>query len=532
MIEMKRLALGLVVIAGCGQRASVTLFPDALSRSDSGSAGDSGFTGAEDAAEQADANSGADAGIAVCQQACTAPRGGVAICRAGTCDFECTPPAVRLGKYCRVPGARTWRFVPGSGTPIGPRGHHTVALDPVTNQMVVFGGQGINNYSSDLWVLQNANGLGATPPTWVPRPASGGPNGRVRSAAFFEGGLLALFGGDEGWGGGPRGDGIQDDLWLVELASSTTAWHRRAAGTPNPGPRSWTGHAAIGGGLLIFGGNWIYPSQEAWYLANPLERGPGQWAQVNAFDGPPSGVGSGGAIDDLGRFLYRDGNRLWRLENPTGGGTPRWVRVSTSSGAPARFGESIVVDPASGRALVFGGAGSNLETTSDLWLFEPASAEWSLRTPPGQAPTARYGHSAVYDAEADRMIVFGGFESGTVPIAELWILDHAFGVDREPSPDLDAGIGDGGVAPDAGDSDAGLAPASFSCGFGTMTSTCSSPPEYCFGYSYPGHDEWGCQQLPPGCVACDCLPSDHPGEHCNCTQDPQTGAITRHCISA
>jgi hypothetical protein len=57
------------------------------------------------------------------------------------------------------------------------------------------------------------------------------------------------------------------------------------------------------------------------------------------------------------------------------------------------------------------------ETLNDVWALSFADTSWSLIRPRGTPPSARSGHSAVYDPWGDRMIVFGGSNSN-----ELWEL--------------------------------------------------------------------------------------------------------------
>jgi hypothetical protein len=88
-----------------------------------------------------------------------------------------------------------------------------------------------------------------------------------------------------------------------------------------------------------------------------------------------------------------------------------------AAGPEARgfHGSSTVYNPQSNRLILFGGRASNLLNLNDVWVLTNANGiggqpTWTNYIPNGAqgSPAARSGHSAVYDATTDRMIVFGG----------------------------------------------------------------------------------------------------------------------------
>jgi hypothetical protein len=100
----------------------------------------------------------------------------------------------------------------------------------------------------------------------------------------------------------------------------------------------------------------------------------------------------------------------------------------TTGGPSSRASHSAVYDNNAQRMIIFGGAGPGL--VGDLWqlsLPDPMSTSpvWSPLTASGTPPTPRAGHSAVFDSPNNRMIVFGGQQAGSGPSAylnDLWIL--------------------------------------------------------------------------------------------------------------
>lgn len=60
-------------------------------------------------------------------------------------------------------GTATWNQLSPSGSSPEPRWGHTAIYDPANNRLIVFGGANASQTFSDVWALNNANGLGGTP---------------------------------------------------------------------------------------------------------------------------------------------------------------------------------------------------------------------------------------------------------------------------------------------------------------------------------------------------------------------------------
>jgi len=72
-------------------------------------------------------------------------------------------------------GTPQWTQLSPANMPPEPRGSHSMAYDPVTNRLTVFGGYSDTTGSlNDVWVLTNANGSGATP-EWIQITPNGNP---------------------------------------------------------------------------------------------------------------------------------------------------------------------------------------------------------------------------------------------------------------------------------------------------------------------------------------------------------------------
>ena len=83
-----------------------------------------------------------------------------------------------------------------------------------------------------------------------------------------------------------------------------------------------------------------------------------------------------------------------------------WSQLSPSTSPPARFASSMVYDPALGKIVLFGGVNDGATADyADTWTFDGTNwAPVTIASP----PASRYGHQIAYDAEASRVILFGG----------------------------------------------------------------------------------------------------------------------------
>lgn len=146
--------------------------------------------------------------------------------------------------------------------------------------------------------------------------------------------------------------------------------------------------------------------------------------QLVAFGGVQNGTA--GALNDVWseQQIVADG----QLSNPT----MNWVQVSPTGTAPsARFGHSAVYDSTSNRMIVFGGGSSPTSCLSDSWLLEDANSTqgtpaW-VSLAPTSTPPARMNHVAAYNASQNVMIVFGGNNCAGGYLSDVWVLSNANG---------------------------------------------------------------------------------------------------------
>ncbi len=108
-----------------------------------------------------------------------------------------------------------------------------------------------------------------------------------------------------------------------------------------------------------------------------------------------------------------------------------WSLVGPQAGAQ-RFTPAVIVDPPRQRLLSFGGADSAV--TAATWAFSFATGSWAPLATAGTPPPARRLHGAVYDSNADRMLVFGGLGGGGL-LDDVWQLPvHSSAPNARPGP--------------------------------------------------------------------------------------------------
>jgi hypothetical protein len=161
--------------------------------------------------------------------------------------------------------------------------------------------------------------------------------------------------------------------------------------------------------------------------------------------GPSIRTGSSAVLDPTsGRMIVFAGqankpggpnlNEVWWLLNPDGPGLG-WIRAQTKGTKPApRVESSAVYDAVNDRMIIFGGAlGHASPCSNDVWVLNHASGvtgapTWIQLSPSGGPPAARLGFSAVYDPGTNTMIIYGGNDCFSTNYSDVWILSNANGL--------------------------------------------------------------------------------------------------------
>ena len=102
-----------------------------------------------------------------------------------------------------------------------------------------------------------------------------------------------------------------------------------------------------------------------------------------------------------------------------------WVQMNPVSSPSARAAHDMAYDAQSDRVILFGGLTEFVEVLGETWAYDFDTNTWTVMNPTTE-PSARSSHAMAYDAGADRVILFGGVQNvgGTfVEVNDTWAYD-------------------------------------------------------------------------------------------------------------
>ena len=337
---------------------------------------------------------------------------------------------------------------------------HSAVYDPATKVMTVFGGidWGAETTTTNAALLYTPGTPAGTWTTLIANGAAGAPSARAGHSAVYDssnnrmivfGGLCSL---------SQSCTTLFNDVWVLSNANGqggAPAWTQLSpSGTP-PDPR-WSQTAvydAKHNRMIVYGGtsaSTVYTDVFVLSHANGLGGTP-VWKQLAPGGTPPLGAWLASAVYDPGSNTMTvfggenssgtaDTNGVWTLSNANGlGGTPQWTNIvaDSAAGSPAqRSGHSAVYDAAHDRMIIFGGlafSGPRSESGfNDVWVLTYANGvggtpAWTQLKPTGLAPGTRCEHTAVYDAASNQMMIFAGINQDPVYYV-VWVLSSANGL--------------------------------------------------------------------------------------------------------
>ncbi|MDD5491420.1 MAG: kelch repeat-containing protein [bacterium] len=161
----------------------------------------------------------------------------------------------------------------------------------------------------------------------------------------------------------------------------------------------------------------------------PLWLWAGTWEKIEVADAPSiSGHtcvyhDADGSMYVLGDAALLDGN-IYRINLDSADKT---TIIVTSSDTVKRFGHSAVLDTIADRILVFGGnTGTHYNdlVTNTVYSFDIAANTWAVFPTTGtDVPVARSAQAAIFDPQFNRMIVYGGRDVDQTVLNDTYILD-------------------------------------------------------------------------------------------------------------
>ena len=118
-------------------------------------------------------------------------------------------------------------------------------------------------------------------------------------------------------------------------------------------------------------------------------------------------------------FDFKGETWSYHLEDNT------WQNMKPSGSPPARFGQAMAYDAESDRVIMFGGmfhTATNDKFYADIWAYDYNTNAWT-EMHPADSPTARAYAAVAYDSKSDRVVIFGGRLMDPLSDNAMWAYD-------------------------------------------------------------------------------------------------------------
>ena len=307
------------------------------------------------------------------------------------------------------------RLLPG-GTAPSARYGHAAAYDPARDQMVISAGNW-GDCSTDAYTLSLAPGG-----SWARLPDMILHNDeRVNHGSIYDpvAQRVLVFGGEC--------LAMNNDVQSVYLLSGPF-WYRSAPAGTRPSPREGMSVVfdPVRRRMLVIGGYDGTYLGDVWDLT--MSDHDGGWGKLVVAGTPMPNREGHTAVYDPGRdrivvFGGNAGDALNDVWSLSLGETPTWTRITAAGTPPTpRWRHVAIYDPDHDRVVVFGGSGTS--RFNDVWALSlGGTPTWEQLYSSTPGPSARYSHSAIWDAQRHTMVVFGG-EVGPAAFAnDVWTLE-------------------------------------------------------------------------------------------------------------
>ena len=306
-----------------------------------------------------------------------------------------------------------------------------MVYDARADRVILFGGRSGNVLLNDTWAYDLTND------TWTNLTPPVGPSPRVwpQMAYANASGRVLLFSGEDD----PYRLEGAEDFWAYDYASNTWSNLTPAALPPS---RFWGNMAydTAAAQMVLFGGlhnrptiGWMPLLNDTWTYDDRhdvwSEEPPTQALNLSAPGGmvydSRDGVvllyrGLATSYDEWSGGTYV-ANETWRY--PGAGET--WTRLSTRGQVVHRWGVGMVYDAQADKTILFGGCSRFLGPPcfSGTWAYEASNAMWA-DVSGGQAPSPRASPSMAYARDGMTVLFGGGIPSGigsAVPYNDTWV---------------------------------------------------------------------------------------------------------------
>jgi hypothetical protein len=312
-----------------------------------------------------------------------------------------SPNATQLFDLTVNPPVTTWSQL-SPGTDPGDLDAASVAYDPATSQLVLFGGStGTNAYVDGTWTW---NGT-----TWAQLSPAGSPPARARASMSYDAatGQLLLFGGIG------AGATFLNDTW----SWNGTTWTQLAPATSPPVRYNASmAYDPITSQLLLFGGTgsstatgadtWTW-NGTTWTQLSPATSPSARARSMIAYDPATSQLVLFGGSTPSGSPSLND---TWTWNGTT------WTQLAPATSPGARAYGVLGFDAATEQLVLFGGVAPGSTLLADTWTW--TGTTWSQLSPV-TCPSARDRSAAAYDPATSQLLLYGG-GSSTLYQSDTW----------------------------------------------------------------------------------------------------------------
>lgn len=223
------------------------------------------------------------------------------------------------------------------------------------------------------------------------------------------------------WSG--QGDFLFNDVWSFDLTAETWVEFTPLTSIPNLRYGVASIFDPMAGELVTFAGftssgrfndTWRFnPDSVTWLDVSPVAGNPiARCLHSASYDIAGhrmiiyGGLFTGGFRDDTWAFDLNLNS---------------WANLFTTGTPAGRYFTAQVYDALSHKIVIFGGD-LGISPTNEVWGLDLNSNVWQQIVPSGMSPTAREGATGIYIQSEDRMVIFGGYNTGR--LNDVWSLNN------------------------------------------------------------------------------------------------------------